>query len=82
MFNDPTSQINELTQLVKQDITLIHTKLDDLEVRNRKVECYTYVKLELSTKPAFRIFVESCSKAFGRNRDTNEEHAHEHNKRI
>ncbi|CAK4720989.1 hypothetical protein LEN26_010894 [Aphanomyces euteiches] len=31
MFNDPTSQINELTQLVKQDITLIHTKLDDLE---------------------------------------------------
>ncbi|RHY23005.1 hypothetical protein DYB32_009332, partial [Aphanomyces invadans] len=34
MFNDPTSQINELTQLVKQDITLIHTKLDDLEVRS------------------------------------------------
>ncbi|ETV99541.1 hypothetical protein H310_08204 [Aphanomyces invadans] len=32
MFNDPTSQINELTQLVKQDITLIHTKLDDLEL--------------------------------------------------
>ncbi|ETV76648.1 hypothetical protein, variant 1 [Aphanomyces astaci] len=35
MFNDPTSQINELTQLVKQDITLIHTKLDDLEMFQR-----------------------------------------------
>ncbi|KAF0689859.1 Aste57867_18729 [Aphanomyces stellatus] len=35
MFNDPTSQINELTQLVKQDITLIHTKLDDLECFQR-----------------------------------------------
>jgi hypothetical protein len=32
MFNDPTPQINELTQLVKQDINIIHTKLDDLQV--------------------------------------------------
>ncbi|OQR92182.1 syntaxin [Thraustotheca clavata] len=32
MFNDPTNQINELTQLVKQDINIIHAKLDDLQV--------------------------------------------------
>ncbi|RLO08490.1 hypothetical protein DYB28_000932 [Aphanomyces astaci] len=43
MFNDPTSQINELTQLVKQDITLIHTKLDDLEVLDPAVRLHQFV---------------------------------------
>ncbi|RHY60860.1 hypothetical protein DYB30_005994 [Aphanomyces astaci] len=49
MFNDPTSQINELTQLVKQDITLIHTKLDDLEVLDPAVRLHvTTVPLAFS----------------------------------